>query len=155
MTIWTAGGGGDTAIGGAGNDDIQGGDGNDRLYGNGGADTLDGGAGIDKIYGGRGSDDMFGGTESDIFFYLAGDLNGGAVDTISDYAGGDFIDLSDILNVASAAQIANRVDRIGNDIFIDIDGPSSNTFVSTLYLVTSGVVDPLAVRVDGFFASIT
>ncbi|MGO3929235.1 type I secretion C-terminal target domain-containing protein [Rhodopseudomonas pseudopalustris] len=75
----------------------------------GGADTINGGVGNDIIYGQEGNDSIIGGTGSDTlsggsgqdtFKWLAGDLNGGGVDTIIDFQGGasgDVLDLQGLL----------------------------------------------------------
>jgi Ca2+-binding RTX toxin-like protein len=69
-------------IGGAGNDTISGGGGND---------TISGGAGDDKISGGAGNNTLSGGAGNDAFIFESFLLD--KVDTISDFATGDKIQL--------------------------------------------------------------
>jgi hypothetical protein len=103
--------GNDTLTGAGGNDTLMGGAGNDTLYGGAGADRLSGGAGADKLYGGTGSDYLHGGAGSDTFAWSLGDQgtsSSKAVDTILDFdvaavsAGGDVLDLRDLLVGESA-----------------------------------------------------
>ncbi|WP_162916594.1 M10 family metallopeptidase C-terminal domain-containing protein [Dongia deserti] len=97
----TGNGGANILDGGAGNDTLVGGGGNDTLIGATGNDTLHGGAGIDRLTGGAGRD---------TFDF---DALSEAGDTITDFtkgAGGDVLDISDLLDSVAYA---------GNDVFGD------------------------------------
>ncbi|HSN33606.1 MAG TPA: type I secretion C-terminal target domain-containing protein, partial [Ideonella sp.] len=114
---------------------INGNDGNDQLFGNGGNDTIDGGSGHDLINGGAGNDVLQGGSGNDILIGGAGNdtLDGGsgadvfawtladhgsagmpAVDQVIGFdftaptAGGDVLDLRDLLQ---GEQNAASLDR--------------------------------------------
>jgi Ca2+-binding RTX toxin-like protein len=65
--------------------------GDDRLLGASGIDTIFGGAGRDYIWGGSGADRLTGGAGSDRFVYMNMKEAG---DVITDFGGGDVIDLS-------------------------------------------------------------
>jgi len=118
------GAGNDVLAGGLGNDSLIGGLGDDRLRGNEGDDTLDGGDGIDRLEGGAGNDTLLGGigtdtllgglgndlltggADSDVFAWQLSDrgaFGAPAVDTVTDFdpatavAGGDVLDLRDLL----------------------------------------------------------
>ena len=108
-----AGGGNDLVYGGNGNDTIDGGTGNDLLHGDAGNDTLVGGAGNDVLYGGVGSDTLTGGADADTFAWTLSDRGtpGSApIDTITDFAngaGGDRLDLRDLLNGENSGNLAD------------------------------------------------
>ena len=92
-----------------GDDQLDGGDGNDVLYGQGGMDTLRGGSGNDALDGGEHDDILIGGSGddilvgaggSDLFVWESGDqgtVSTPAVDVVNDFAGGDALDLRDLL----------------------------------------------------------
>jgi len=149
------GSGHDRIYGRFGNDDITGEEGNDMLYGNEGRDTIDGGDGIDRILGGQGSDLLTGGAGQDAFVYLAGDINFGSVDTITDYNSGEVINLSGVLNVTSDAQIDAFIDRSGNEVEIDFDGPNADNFTPTTFLVTQFYTGAVTIVVDGHSFNVT
>jgi hypothetical protein len=67
----SAGGSGDTVVGGSGDDTIQGDNNSDVLSGGAGIDLIQGGKGADTIDGGPGADAIFGGRETDT--YSSGD----------------------------------------------------------------------------------
>jgi Ca2+-binding RTX toxin-like protein len=92
--ILSGGRGRDELNGGDGNDSLSGGDDNDRLRGGNGADQLSGDNGNDRIEGGRGTDTLAGGAGNDRFAF---DNMSEGVDTITDFAKGDIIDISDVL----------------------------------------------------------
>lgn len=135
-------GGNDFIKGGRGHDTILGGDGNDTLNGNGGRDTLIGGDGFDILSGGNGRDTLEGGGGNDI---LSGG-NGrdsfvfellGATDRITDYDDArDKIELNTNLGVNSFSDIANLMQQIGNDVYIQFNNTDSlileNTLISDL-----------------------
>ncbi|MDB5900935.1 MAG: thrombospondin, partial [Ramlibacter sp.] len=100
--------GADELYGEAGDDTLDGGDGADRLYGGDGNDILIGGPGADTLEGGAGNDTMSAGTDlvSDVFHWELADTGTKglpAVDTITGFdtvnggAGGDVLDLRDLL----------------------------------------------------------
>ncbi|WP_369751044.1 beta strand repeat-containing protein [Methylotenera sp. 73s] len=100
------GSGNDILSGGAGNDNLSGGLGNDLLMGGSGNDTLNGGAGNDTLIGGAGNDTMTGGLGADVFKWELADkgaVGTPAADIVTDFdvasriAGGDVLDLRDIL----------------------------------------------------------
>ncbi|MFC3531085.1 type I secretion C-terminal target domain-containing protein, partial [Vogesella facilis] len=109
-----SGGTGDDFIDGrSGNDTIHGNDGNDVLMGGLGDDTIYGDAGNDTIYGGFGNDTLIGGAGSDTFKWALGDQGqAGAptIDTIKDFqtgAGGDVLDLKDLLRGENSGNLTN------------------------------------------------
>jgi len=102
----TGTGGADLLSGRAGADTLIGGGGNDRLLGGDGADNLSGGAGVDVLFGGSGNDTLAGGAGADVFAWNLADRGASgvpAIDTITDFdlssvaAGGDRLDLRDLL----------------------------------------------------------
>jgi len=81
--------------GGNGNDTLNGQDGNDTLSGGYGTDTLNGGNGADTLIGGLGVDSLTGGAGNDIFkFNSLAEI--GNLETITDFATGDKIDLAGV-----------------------------------------------------------
>ena len=131
-----AGDGNDLVYGGAGSDTINGGNGSDLLYGGAGDDTIDGGAGVDRIYGGAGSDSLTGGAGADVFAWTLADRGTTAApptDTIADFntaapsAGGDVLDLRDLLSGEHAAGAGN----LSNFIHFSTDGTSTTIQIST------------------------
>lgn len=88
--------GDDSVRGDAGNDALWGGDGNDRLDGGTGKDKIAGDAGDDVIRGNKGADSLTGGAGRDTFVFTKGDARD-AMDTITDFAKGDHLDLSAVL----------------------------------------------------------
>jgi Ca2+-binding RTX toxin-like protein len=139
VDIITGGAGNDTISGGqsndelygnAGNDNLSGGDGNDIISGGDGNDIISGGDGNDKILGDFGSDQITGGAGSDVFKWSLADTAATnaakAIDTITDFnssaasAGGDVLDLRDLLTGETTATIAN---------FLDISVASGNTTI--------------------------
>jgi len=89
----------DILIGSAGNDQLNGNGGDDVLEGGLGNDQLSGGAGNDILIAGDGNDTSTGGSGADSFIYQAGD-EGNAGEQITDFstAGGDTLDISDLLD---------------------------------------------------------
>ena len=82
--------------GSAFDDRLSGDRGSNRLEGGEGADTLSGGGGQDTLVGGPGQDVMAGGDGADRFVFLeVGDsaANGSNADVITDFTGGDRLDL--------------------------------------------------------------
>ena len=84
-------------FGNVGDNKLTGAGGSDGLFGGGGNDTLLGGDGEDLLTGGDGNDVMTGGANVDVFDFNTPD---GSLDTVTDFtagAGGDVIDISDLL----------------------------------------------------------
>jgi Ca2+-binding RTX toxin-like protein len=91
--------GANTLTGTAAADSIGGLDGNDTLSGLAGTDVIDGGAGSDRIIGGAGADTLTGGAGNDVFvFGSVADIGNtaGTLETITDFAAGDLINLTAI-----------------------------------------------------------
>jgi len=112
--------GGSTLIGGSGNDTLEGGEGRDVLSGGTGDDRLMGGGGDDVLQGGEGDDRLTGGAGADVFAWHLGDAPaagaGRATDTITDFdvrsasAGGDVLDLRDLLQGENASNLTQYLD---------------------------------------------
>jgi Ca2+-binding RTX toxin-like protein len=89
--------GNDSLSGEAGSDNLAGGDGNDSLNGGDSSDTLSGGAGDDLLVGGLGADLLTGGAGNDTFSFGFSsprtDSSQTTIDTITDFASGDKLDL--------------------------------------------------------------
>ncbi|RVT82509.1 tandem-95 repeat protein, partial [Inhella crocodyli] len=131
---------GSSLDGGAGNDQLFGSDGRDRLNGGadndllrGGAgrDTLLGGDGNDILVGGSGNDVLTGGLGSDVFRWELADRGTAgqpARDVITDFDarsaanGGDVLDLRDLLQGETTANLANYLD-------FQYDAATGNTIV--------------------------
>ncbi len=127
-----------------GNDVLDGGMGNDTLYGEGGNDILFIGLGADHAYGGAGND---------VFALNAID---GDVDTIHDFAAGDSINISDVLDSYDPLNddIADfvRLVQVGADtqIQINADGDVGGAFVNAaLILGGAGTTDIAALINSG------
>lgn len=123
----------DWLMGRQGDDKLLGDAGNDQLFGNAGNDELHGDAGDDMLVGGQGNDLMFGGAGSDVFVWHLSDRGASgsaAVDTIRDFdahapsAGGDVLDLRDLL------QGENTVGGTGNlDHYLQFETAGGNTII--------------------------
>ena len=111
--------GSDYMIGGDGNDNLSGLLGSDTLFGGWGNDTLVGGDGNNTLTGGHGNDVLTGSLGADVFAWTFND--GGtsgtpAVDTITDFdtrlpsAGGDIIDLRDLLSGEKTSTLENYLE---------------------------------------------
>jgi Ca2+-binding RTX toxin-like protein len=131
--------GNDYMIGGDGNDNLSGLLGNDVLFGGWGNDTLVGGAGNSTLMGGHGNDVLTGGLGSDVFAWTFND--GGAhgtpaVDTITDFdtrppaAGGDIIDLRDLL-------AGEKTSTLENYLEFTFSG-SGSTATTTIHVSSNG-----------------
>ena len=135
-------GGNDTIIGGAVGDQLFGNDGNDELRGLAGDDFLHGGPGNDTLVGGAGSDTLVGGLGSDVFRWSLADAGtevaNRPVDIIKDFdvaapaAGGDVLDLHDLLVNENAGNLSNYLN-------FDTTGPSTVIHVSTRGEFANGV----------------
>ena len=95
------------SIGGFNNDTIVSDEGDSYLEGSFGNDSLVGGIGNDTISGGSGTDTLTGGAGNDLFRITEGatDIFGSGADTITDFAPGDHISLSNIFARAGATDI--------------------------------------------------
>jgi Ca2+-binding RTX toxin-like protein len=98
---------------------VIGGLGHDTLGGLAGNDTLSGGDGNDRLLGGMDSDALTGGLGSDVFAWSLGDpgpRGTPAIDTITDFdprlpgAGGDIIDLRDMLSGETTGTLENYLE---------------------------------------------
>uniref|UniRef100_UPI0039E32D1A type I secretion C-terminal target domain-containing protein n=1 Tax=Azonexus sp. TaxID=1872668 RepID=UPI0039E32D1A len=124
--------GNDTLYGGDGNDRLYGGAGNDVLNGGNGDDVLVGGAGNDTLWGGAGNDTLTGGLGADTFAWSLADAGskgaGRALDSITDFdsrafaAGGDRLDLRDLLTSENTGNLQNYLD-------FDTTSSSGNTII--------------------------
>jgi hypothetical protein len=91
-----------------------------NLTGNEFAQTITGNAGSNVLHGKGGTDTLFGGSGNDRFV-----LESGSVDRIMDYAKGDVVDVSLVLNVASGVDaLAGGYLRVttGGLVQVDVDG---------------------------------
>jgi VCBS repeat-containing protein len=117
------------------------------------ADTLSGDDGNDIIVGRGGEDTLSGGTGADVFAYLNANEGG---DHILDYnyAEGDTLDLSTLLNanfVSGTSQVADFVQlaQSGSDITVQVDPDGANNgkqFVDVAVLDHAGTPSPDLVR---------
>ncbi|MCY1209909.1 VCBS repeat protein [compost metagenome] len=119
-------------VGSSFDDHLTGSAANDVLNGGAGDDQLTGGGGNDVLVGGAGADTLTGGAGGDTFRFLRADA--ASVDTIGDFdvvpeaAGGDVLDLSDLLSgvgvtTANAAQFVRLSEVDGNTVVsLDRDG---------------------------------
>ncbi|KAA5844142.1 type I secretion C-terminal target domain-containing protein [Pseudomonas chlororaphis] len=117
------------------------------------ADTLGGGDGNDIIVGRGGEDTLSGGAGADVFAYLNANEGG---DHILDYnfAEGDTVDLSTLLNanfVSGTSQVADFVQlaQSGSDITVQVDPDGANNgkhFVDVAVLDHAGTPSPDLVR---------
>ncbi|WP_164486069.1 VCBS domain-containing protein [Pseudomonas chlororaphis] len=117
------------------------------------ADTLSGGDGNDIIVGRGGEDTLSGGAGADVFAYLNANEGG---DHILDYnyAEGDTVDLSALLNanfVSGTSQVADFVQlaQSGSDITVQVDPDGANNgkhFVDVAVLDHTGTPGPDLVR---------
>ena len=126
--------------GGAGNDVLFGNSSANILVGNAGNDVLNGEDGNDVLFGGSGLNTMTGGTGVDTFVIAAGALSEVAmVDIITDYASGETIDLTAVLNLASNIDAATGGYLryvIGGDIQVDATG-GGDSWVTVAHINTA------------------
>ena len=143
--VLAGGAGHDLLVGDAGNDSLAGGTGNDILRGGAGADTLDGGDGADVVAGGSGNDVLAGGAGSDVFSWSLADRGGAgtpAADVITDFdnalpsAGGDVLDLRDLLQGEAAA--AGGPGNLGNYLHFSAAGGDTVIQISSSGGYSSG-----------------
>ena len=135
----------DYMVGRDGDDVINGLGNNDVLLGHNGNDALNGGAGDDRLLGGAGNDALSGGLGADVIvFQLAdkGTTAAPAADTISDFdaaskaAGGDVLDLRDLLQNETLATLDNYLDFAvsGGNTVISIKSSGSGSADQTITL---------------------
>jgi VCBS repeat-containing protein len=129
----------DFVYGGDGNDTLTGAAGDDRLVGGTGTDTIDGGDGRDLLIGGQGADNLTGGLGADIFRW---ELNDGGTagapvtDTITDFdlgarsAGGDVLDLRDLLVGETAGSLLGQ-DNLANFLHFEKSGVDTIVHISS------------------------
>ncbi|AXY59742.1 VCBS domain-containing protein [Acinetobacter sp. WCHAc010052] len=131
--------------GGAGNDNLSAGSGSDVINGGLGNDTINAGSGSDRISGGAGNDILKGGDAGenfvDLFMWALGDQGAAgtpALDTIENFAtaaavtngaGGDVLDLSDLLQGESVGA-ANSAGNLGNYLHFEISGNDTLIHIS-------------------------
>jgi Mg-chelatase subunit ChlD len=138
--------GNDSLIGNGSDNYMIGGDGHDSLSGQAGNDTLIGGYGDDWLLGGKGNDVLSGGAGSDVFAWQLGDgaARGAApsVDTITDFdtrsasAGGDILDLRDLL-VGEAPGSSNAPGNLENYLEFSVSG-SGSAATTTIHISANG-----------------
>uniref|UniRef100_UPI0025E2BD97 beta strand repeat-containing protein n=1 Tax=Sphingomonas sp. TaxID=28214 RepID=UPI0025E2BD97 len=147
--------------GNAGNDVLTGGSGNDHLYGGAGNDHLYGGAGNDTLVGGTGADTLIGGAGNDVFVLSNAaitDPGAANIDTIQDYAAGDIVDITQILNVAVGTNLITggyvRISVSTGAIQVDLNGGGDNYvtlanmntgITPTIQYLENGVIKTVAV----------
>ena len=138
-------GGADHVIGTAFADGIRGGNGADILEGRAGADTLLGQGGADTILGGTGADTMTGGGAADTFEFLRPDLGAG-VDHVTDFsngAGGDVLDITDLLTGFTGANLSDfvTISTIAGDTHVTVDPDGTGVVgAPTLLVILDGLV---------------
>ncbi|MCA3586308.1 MAG: hypothetical protein IOD03_21920 [Methylocystis sp.] len=105
--------------------------GNDSLTGSNSADTMSGLAGDDVISGGRGSDFLTGGSGNDRFVF--GERGFGS-DVITDFSGGDVIDLA-FLGIPDFATLQLFVSHVALNSVIrfEIDGQTETITLNSVY----------------------
>jgi VCBS repeat-containing protein len=132
----------DFIFGHDGNDTLSGAAGDDRLDGGAGNDSLSGGAGSDLLVGGQGADTLNGGLgdlATDIFAWKLNDggIPGAPVtDTVTNFgtaaraAGGDVLDLRDLLSGESAGTLLGQ-DNLADFLHFEKAGVDTIVHVST------------------------
>jgi hypothetical protein len=114
----------DTLTGNADNNEIRGGAGNDTISGLGGNDILRGDAGADTISGGSGTD-----------MFVMNDV--ASIDTISDYAAGEIIDVTSL--ITSSSGLSGYVRLLANgDLQVDTNG-GGDGFTTIAHINTASV----------------
>jgi hypothetical protein len=118
------------------------------LNGLGGNDTLLGGSGNDVLRGGADADVLTGGLGNDLFYFTAGELAGGAVDTVMD--GG--ISTNDLIRIDGAQYYQLAVTSISDGARIVFDG--GNGFIDVKGVGTSPIVVATSTAVAGDFSQL-
>ncbi len=148
---------GDILFSSAQGNSLYGSGGSDTLYGGGASDKLNGGDGNDRLIGGYGSDTLTGGAGNDVFEINAGPVTfePTQIDSITDYASGDIVDISDILSVAAGINVIAdgylRVTATGL-VQIDVDGGNDNWV--TVSSINTGVSPDIRYFLDGIAATV-
>ncbi|MDF1607565.1 type I secretion C-terminal target domain-containing protein, partial [Hoeflea sp. YIM 152468] len=135
---------------------LVGNSGDNTLLGLDGNDSLFGGLGDDILNGGRGQDTLTGGGGADTFVFDADALADGGLgiqDLIADYdfAGGDVVDLSDLLGAVTVDDTtkADYVKMNGAFLSVDVDGAGTDAgFVQIAEFTTVPSVNGLRILVD-------
>jgi phospholipase/lecithinase/hemolysin len=105
-----------------------------NLTGNEFAQAITGNAGANILNGRGGADTLTGGAGKDVFV-----LGGGAVDTITDYASGDVVDLSGVLTVAAGVNVVSGgYVRVTTSGLIQVDANGGGDQWVTLANINSG-----------------
>ncbi len=119
-------------------------DDHDILYGGAGNDVLDGGVGDDVLFGGEGADTLYGGHGCDQFVF---DVMDGFADTVKDFAlgaGGDVLNITDILQGYDAmsdaiSDFVRLVNSGGNtQLQVNEDGDAGGSFAAVA-IIEGGV----------------
>ena len=100
-----------TVVGNGQANRLEGNEGVNTLFGDAGNDQLFGGAGDDRLFGGAGDDELTGGAGNDTFVLLKDDSG---TDTIRDFAVGDTIDLTDLVDGDAQTELLFGDDGNGN-----------------------------------------
>jgi Ca2+-binding RTX toxin-like protein len=103
-----------------GNDSIIGSDGSDTISGGAGNDLLDGGGLDDTVSGGTGNDTLTGGGGNDTFQFAKGD----GQDNITDFSGGDTLNVDGYYSAQSITQV-------GSDVLVILSSSDQITFQNT------------------------
>lgn len=119
------------------------------LSGLAGDDFLDGGSGNDVLRGGTGADILTGGLGNDLFYFTAGELTGGVVDTVMD--GG--ISTNDLIRIDGAQYYQLAVTSISDGARIVFDG--GNGFIDVKGVGTSPIVVATSTSVAGDFSQLS
>ena len=151
----------DLLAGGDGNDSITAYDGNDVIYGGEGDDVLSGCENDDQLYGGVGRDQLFGAEDNDVLDGGAGNdlLIGGAGNDVYILALGtgqdEIIDYDatpgnvDAIRIDfSAAGLAARIWRHGDDLYVGLDGTDDAVHVREWFFGTANRVEEV-ILADG------
>jgi Ca2+-binding RTX toxin-like protein len=143
--VANAGSGNDVVYGQNGTDFLYGGSGNDRLSGGAGIDAVRGGAGNDVLIGGQGNDVLRGDAGSDVFRWELADQGTTAApasdiimdfDTAAASAGGDVLDLRDLLQGEVTA--AGAPGNLGNYLHFTYSGSDTIVQISTTGAFSGG-----------------
>ena len=126
------------------------------MRGNDQANTIDGGGGNDVIRGAGGSDTLTGGEGFDRFVWQSRDLLDGngvhrGVDTLTDFSSDDVLDLSEILEGRSFAQVSDVIQLTENDGGTLVSVKLGQAFVNVVQLDSVSMSDANAAYASGTF----
>ena len=127
---------------------------NDALSGLGGNDILNGLTGNDTLNGGSGDDLLIGGAGDDLFIFS----QGSGVDTISDFGGGDRIDLRDLSDLQSFGDLSinnilnNSSIDLGNGNRIIVENFASTSFNSSDFIFAQASQNFIGTNGNDYFA---